>query len=168
MKKTGVIIAGILILFLVGIFSVSISTGSFFFTTKYFRTPLQAYNDFGGDFDPIIGNTFAEKELLFVPLDEKNGLFVGEVDKNRFVVCEIAIKNGKYASKGWSGVYDIDATYYDLDESIDGWNKTSVTDGSVYWLIADEQEETETPYVKSAEAFTHSSGKTFYLVFYKQ
>ena len=111
-KSKILIVAAIIVAaFVVGLFSCSITIGDFFFTTKYFKTPIDAYNDYA-TIHAIYGNTRAEKEIGLLLLDDETGLFIAklyddQVYNNRIVIDEMKIKNGRYVSKGISSLCDL-------------------------------------------------------------
>ena len=111
-KSKILIVAAIIVAaFVVGLFSCSITIGDFFFTTKYFKTPIDAYNDYA-TIHAIYGNTRAEKEIGLLLLDDETGLFIAklyddQVYNNRIVIDEMKIKNGRYVSKGISYLCDL-------------------------------------------------------------
>lgn len=75
MKKGKVIII-VAVLFLIGIFSITMSSNDFFLTTKYYETPLDAYNA-DSAYSAIHGETKADREIGVFMLDEKM-LFLSE------------------------------------------------------------------------------------------
>lgn len=160
MKKNKLIII-IAILLVLGLFSVTISLKNFFYTTKYYDNPIQAYNS-GGTYDTIYGDIKATRNLGFVNLDEENGLFIGEISKTLFVVVEMKLKEDKYASQGTVIIYD-------LEEPSDGMNKNKTTtkQGFFEWAILYSQSEID-PIAKnvSVTPLSHSSGQIIYLVVY--
>ena len=161
MKKHKAILVGFL--FVIGIFSISISTATFFFTTKYYSSPLIAYNETAG-YNAIYGETVACNQLGLFLLDNETCLFLGELDENRFVVNEMYIKDKKYASNGSS-------VFYDLRESSDGLNRnsTQTASGCVEWSIAYTQEEINTLInILSIKTYTLTSGCEVHLVIYKE
>ena len=158
--KRKIIICSI-ILFAIGIFSITISFNDFFFTTKYYNTPLAAYNA-ESFYHTDYGDTVAEKELAIVALDEETCLFIGAMNNNCFVVCEMYKKNNRYASKGLVIIFDIrEATFSQ------GVYTTAVSNGSKQWKIISE-EETIDPDIEIVQikAFTHINGKIFHLLVY--
>lgn len=157
-QRVGIIIV---ILVLIGVFSVSISMGGFFFTTKYYNTPIDAYNA-DAAYSPLYGDTKVRKEIGTKVLDGETCLFIGEVDENRFIINEMDVKNGRYASKGTT-------FFYDLREGSDGTNRnqTNTSNGYVKWAVLYSQEETERlSDVASAELYACSNGQNIYLVLY--
>ncbi len=144
---------------LLGFGSITISFKDFLFTTRYYKTPLKAYNA-GSGYDAILGDTSADKEMGLCQLDDTTALFLGEIRQNLFVVDEMQSKNGKYASKGLS-------IFYDLEEESDGPNKntTRTESQTVSWSILYTRAEVENAVdVKRVETYTHSGGQKIYLV----
>jgi len=105
----------VIALFVIGVFTITVSVGGFFFSNDYHATPLEAYNANAG-FDAINGDTTATKEIGVVMLDETTYLFFGEIDSTRFVVEEMDKKENQYASKG-------NLLIYNLDDESDGDSK---------------------------------------------
>lgn len=152
----------VFILVLLGVFSVSIYLGDFFFTTKYYKTPIEAYNA-DSTYNPTYGDAAADREIGVVSLDDSNCLFIGELNEDCFVVAEMAVKDGRYAAKGMS-------VFYDLSEESDGMNgsyQTNIADGYVRWAVMYSQSEVEKlSDVLSVESYMHSNGHIIYLVIY--
>ena len=156
MNKLRIVIF-IFILVLLGVFSVSINSGNFFFTTKYYKTPIEAYNA------NCTSDVTADSEIGIVNLDNKNCLFIGEMDENRFVVSEMEINDGKYADKGTTVFYDL----REESDGIIGRHKTNITDGYIQWSVVYSQSEVEKlSDVLSVESYTISSGHIIYFVIY--
>ncbi len=152
--KVGILVV---VCFLVGLFSFTISTGDSFFTTKYYKKPLSAYNA-GVAYDDR-----AEREIGLFMLDSENCLFIGELDDNGFVVNEMILKKRGYASKGCTFFYD----FSDLSGEASK-NSTAVSNGDVSWAILYSQAEIEN--LSDAEAvnsYTHTNGHVIHLVIYK-
>lgn len=153
------IIIIVIFFFIVGIFSISISTSDFFFTTKYYKTPIKAYNA-DSTYDALYGNTSVQKEIGRISLDNKTCLFVGEIDENNFVVNEMDVKNGKYSSKGISYFYDSSET---LDDT--KGNVTTISNDYVKWNIFYSKSNAESiANAFSIKSFTLSNGIEFYIV----
>ena len=119
--KVGIIV---IICFMVGIFSFTISTGDFFFTTKYYKKPLSAYNASSAY------NDRAEREIGLLMLDSENCLFIGELDDNGFVVNEMILKKRGYVSKGRTFFYDFGDSSGETSK-----NSTAVSNGQVNWGV---------------------------------
>lgn len=156
--KIGIIIV---ILFVIGVFSFTISTKDIFFTTNYYKNPLDAYNA-TSTYDALYGTTTAKRQIGILSLDDNNHLFIGEINENCFVVDEIESKNGKYASKG-------SAIFYNLDEKSDkeSSNLTQVSNGYVKWAIMyNENEIVNLSNVVSIHPYTLTDTQTIYLVIY--
>lgn len=156
--KIGVFIA---ILFLIGIFAVSISSGNFFFTTKYHKTAIEAYNA-ESTFDAVYGDTTASKQIGIAELDSETVIFLGELNEKCFVVDIMATKDGRYASKG-------PRCFYDLKEQSDGLykNQTETSSGQISWSILYSKSETEKlTNVKSLKTYNTSDGDSIYLAIF--
>ena len=152
--KVGIIVV---ICFLIGVFSFSISTGDLFFTTKYYKKPLSAYNA-GSAY-----NDQAEREIGLLMLDSENCLFIGELDGNGFVVNEMILKKRGYASKGRTFFYDFSDSSGEASK-----NSTAVSNGNVTWAILYSQAEIENlSDVETVNSYTHTNGRIIYLVVYK-
>ncbi len=162
MSKIKVLVI-VVILFFVGVFSVTFSFGDFFFTTKYYKTALEAYNA-DCAFSPGYGDTEAESTIGFAKLDEGIGLFIGELDEHSFVINEMVLKDGKYASNGTSLIYD-------LREESDGQskNQTVTSSKTINWAVLYSQAEIDVlSDIESVEIYTHSSGNNIYFAIYKE
>ena len=159
MKKKIIIFS---VFILIVIFSSSFSYRNIFYTTHYYKTPLLAYNDNCGH-NITYGDIKAKNEIGVLSLDNENCLFLGEINDNCFVVAEIAIKNEKYAFKGTTVIYD-------LTEQPDDYSsrkQTYTSDGHIYWAIMYERPNPAvSPDINFIETYTHSNGKTIYLVVY--
>lgn len=83
-------------MFLVGVFSVTISLNDFFLTTKFYKDPLSAYNA-DAVYDPIYGDTTANKTIGLFEIEKEKALFIGELSKDKFIVAEIKVKDKEYA-----------------------------------------------------------------------
>ena len=152
----------IFILVLIVVASITFSFRNIFHTTQYYKTPLLAYNA-TCSYDMIYGDTKVENEIGVLNLDDKNCLFLGDLNECCFVVAEIAIKNGKYASKGSTLIYDLTGK----SDGINGRNLTYTSDGCIYWSIMYEQSELSVlSNINFIETYTHSNGHTIYLVVY--
>ena len=157
MKNKKVLI--VIFLFIVGIFSISISTDNFFFTTKYYKTPIEAYNS-DGTYHAIYGDTSAKKEVGLILLDNKTCLFIGEIDNNNFVVSELDVKKDKYSSRGMRYYYDINEVSYTTDENV-----TKISNGIIKWGIYYNKSQAESvSNAFSIKSFALSNENEFYLV----
>jgi len=162
MKKKIIVPFIVTILILTGVFSLSISIKKFFFTTKYYAIPIEAYNA-DATYDLNYGDTAAKEEIGLVVLDEETCLFIGTLDdENCFVVCEMMKNNDKYAYKGNSFIYD-------LRERSDGdnFNSTYTSNGYVNWSVAYHKDEIKTFDVENVESFLLANGKSIYLAIYR-
>ena len=158
MKKKKVALL-LLIGILIGVFSIAVSVNHFFFTTKYYKTPLEAYNA-DCTYSAIDGITEASKEIGVFTLDKENALFLGELTTDRFLVAEMALKDGKYALKGTTFFYDFSDESKDLN-----YNQTQIITGHIKWLIVYNQTDVETlSHVLSVKEYYHSGGSVIYLV----
>lgn len=158
MSKNKIILI-VVFLFIVGIFSFSISTGNFFFTTKYYDNPIEAYNA-DSTYNALYGNTSVKKEIGRIILDNKTYLFIGEIDNNNFVVNEMDVKNSKYSSKGINYFYDISEISEDTVENV-----TNISNGCVKWNVSYKKPKIEiVSNTLSVETFTLSDGRNFYVV----
>lgn len=161
MKKYKILIV-IAILFVIGVFSITISTGNFFFATKYYKTPIEAYNS-NSTYDAILGDTSAKIEVGILMLDDDTCIFIGEIDENCFVADEMSVKDNRYASKGYS-------IFYNLREESDGMNKnsTKISNGYVEWAVLYSQEDVDKLLnVDSTKIYTLTTGDNIYVVLYK-
>lgn len=161
MKKSKITII-IAVLFLFGVFSVTLSFGDFFLATKYYTTSLDAYNA-DSTYSAIYGDTKAKREVGVFMLDEENALFIGEVDENRFVVAEMDVRKSRYAFKGTT-------YFYNLKEPTDILNKnqTSTLKRQTWWNVVYDLSETEkVSNILSIEDYTLSCGDVVYLLIYE-
>ena len=160
-KKAILIILAVVVLLAVGVFSVSIATGNFFFTTKYYPTALQAYN---AEPPSVAGHRDVEaaSEVGLVSLDAETALFIGALDENRFSVSEMEVKNGQYAAKGT-------VFFYDLRQDADGAerNQTHAADGDVEWAVQYSREEADRMADGATiHSFTYLNGEEILVVVY--
>ena len=113
MKKAYLIILIALIAIVVGI---SFKFGDFYFTTKYYEKPLDAFlNDdspTNEDFDEI------DAELGTYKFDEENSLFLAHTNDNQLLVAEMKTKDGKYSFVGTTYLYNLEdkLDYKDFNE----------------------------------------------------
>lgn len=155
-KKTAVILIFTAVIIITGWLGISISTGNFFFTTSYFKTPLKAYNE------SMLTNQ-ATGQIGYMNLSDDTGLFIGEIDNDTFVVADIGVKNGRYAHKSFTAFYQRD---YKFD--IKGYERIKTSSGTIKYIVA---------YVKSdleklkcdykVNEYKTSSGQKIYLAVYK-
>lgn len=160
-QKIGIVVAIVILLF-IGIFSVTLSKGNFFFTTKYYSKAIDAYNA-ECTYNAVYGDTTVEKEIGLFLLDNENCLFIGEINENCFAVNEMKIKNGRYASEG-------STFFYDLREPSDraNSNSTNTANGCVKWAAVYSQEEIDQlSNAASVDSFTNTNGCDIYIVMYK-
>ncbi len=119
----------ILISLLIGLVAVTFSFGNVFFTTKYYKNAIDAYNA-TASYDVAIGNTAAMFEIEVILLDDTTCLFFGSIDDSIFVVNEMKIKDKKYASMGTSYFYDLRE-----NDDTDNINITEGSYGNIGWSI---------------------------------
>ena len=142
--------------------SITLSFGDFFFTAQYYKDPLKAYNE-NCTYDIVYGETKATKQIGIQTLDEENCLFIGELNEQCFVVAEMSLKNGKYAFKGTSMLYDIKEGNDDMNTQ----NQTSILSGTVSWaIIYNESVLGSLLNIASINSYELSDGHTIYLVIY--
>ena len=151
----------VILLFILGVFSISISTGNFFLTTEYYKTPIEAYN-VDGSYNAVYGDTSVKREVGLISLDNNTCLFIGEIDKNNFVVSELDVKNDKYSSKGIRYFYDSNEMLNNLEV-----NLTKLSTGYVNWSILNKSDAESVANAFSTKSFTLSNGKEFYLAWLK-
>lgn len=160
MKKYKIVII-VVSLFIIGVFSVSVSTGNFFFATKYYKTPLKAYNA-GAAYDAVYGNTKASKEIGLLNFDDKNALFLGELTENSFVAAQMKLKDGRYAAEGTAIFYD-----FNEDSNLSNYNQTDTVNGHKKWAITYDKSDTENlSGVSHVESYRHSNGAEIYIVIF--
>ena len=91
------ILAAVIVLLL----GVTVSTGNFFFSTDYYKTPLEAYNE------SMITNP-AISQIGYLDIGGNAGLFIGEIDKDTFVIADMDVKGGRYSHKSLTSFYQSD------------------------------------------------------------
>ncbi|MBE5929056.1 MAG: hypothetical protein E7267_06775 [Lachnospiraceae bacterium] len=149
----------VLLLFLVGIFSLTISFDGFFFTTKFYEDPLRAYNA-GATYNAIYGDTHAEREVGVVKIDEEKALFIGELSNDCFIVAGMNIKNEKYAFDGTKSIFE-----YSNERDVNAYKQTKTKSGYVKWTIACDKKSTEELVgVKTIMEYTLSDGRPLLLI----
>ena len=172
-------ILSFLILSALGI--ISINFGGWLFSSKYYESPLEAYNSMTGSTDIP-----AKKEIGFYQLDDEIGLFLGDVPAEteehnlihlgnelyyvkHVVVAEMSIKDSRYSLTGFS------YTFVSFDNSYEkylevGCNQTETRHGTVKWnVFLTENEIKKLDNVEHVKKF-HSEeiDSDFYLVVFKQ
>lgn len=160
MKKYKIVVI-VILLFILGIFSFTISLDGLFFTTKYYKTPISAYNA-ANTYNAISGDTTVEKELGLVKLDDKTYLFIGELEGDCFIVDEMDVKDGQYASKGNRIIYNLKEATNEI-----AINYTNTTNGTRKWTVIYNQDVIETlSNVYSVESYMHTCGNVIYFVLF--
>ncbi len=82
----------IILALIIFICCITITIGDFFFTTQYYKNPINAYNATATN-DIITGASDEAVAVLdLISLDDNNCLFLGKIDENRFVVNEMRKK----------------------------------------------------------------------------
>jgi hypothetical protein len=132
MKKT--IVAITLLLFLIGVFSVTISINDFFFTSKFYDEPLSAYNA-NAMYDVVYGETEASREIGLFEIGKEKALFIGELANNCFLVAEMNVKKGKFAHEGTVVFFD-----YNDEFNVNEFYITETKSESVKWTVACDNE----------------------------
>ena len=140
MKKK--IIAGIIFLFLVGVFSVTISVDGFFFTTKFYKDALSAYNAEAG-FSPVYGDTTANREIGLYEIEKEKALFIGELSEDEFIVSEMIVKDNKYASEGTVYFYNISDMFNSDVFNENNYNQTETKTDNIKWNIINNKQDVE-------------------------
>lgn len=159
MKKKIIVVLIISVLFLIGIFSVTISTNSFFMTTKYYNDPKTAYNA-NATYDITYGQTQVQRQMGVLQLESDKSLFIGELTENTFIVAEMNIKNGKYAYNGTVIFYE----YNDMfDEKY--YNQTQTESGAVRWTVAyNRQDIAKLSDISSVNEYYLSDGSLVFII----
>jgi hypothetical protein len=160
-NKTKLVVPFIIILVL--IVSIALHFKGIFFTLQYYVTPLDAYNK-NCTYDIVYGKTEVTKQIGLLTLDEENCLFIGQLNTDCFVVAELSIKNGRYAFKGTSMIYEIMGK-----DDTDIKNQTSILSGYISWsIIYNEKVLGSLSNVSSINEYELMDGHRIYLVIYDQ
>ena len=157
MKNKIIVVVAILVL--LGMFSITISLNDFFFTTKFYSEPLSAYNE-DATYDPIYGDTVANKTIGLLKIDEENVLFIGELSQVEFLIAEMMVKDNKYAYKGTVSFYDSSDQF---NKHI--YNQTKTKTGNVKWQVFTNKQEVEKiQNIKSVNEYFLSNGSSLFIV----
>lgn len=151
------------LLFLVGVFSVTVSLNGFFFTNKFYENPMSAYNA-EATYDVMYGETKVEREIGVYKIDDEKALFIGLLSKNRFLVAEMNIRNGKYAHDGT-------VIFYDYNEEFDAnyYNQTETKSDYVKWtIVCNKNDVGKLSNVKLVKEYALYSGSPLFLVIFEQ
>ena len=144
-----------------GILPFTIQFGDCFFTNKYYKTSISAYNA-ENDIDAIYGDVSAEKEIGLFELDNENALFSGELKDGNIVIAEMKVKNNKYAYAGTYSIFDMSK-----DLKVDGtaYYQTKTADGYAKWAVVYKESDIEKyKNVNKTEHFTASDGRDIFLL----
>ena len=96
--------------------------------------------------------------------NENYCLFIGQLNTDCFVVAELSIKNGRYAFKGTSMIYEIMGK-----DDTDIKNQTSILSGYMSWsIIYNEKVLGSLSNVSSINEYELMDGHRIYLVIYDQ
>ena len=134
----------------------SICTGNFFSLASYYKTPLKAYNE------SMISNP-ARSQIGYYGIDDKSGLFIGEIDSDTFIVADMEVKGGRYAHKSFTAFYKPDYKF-----NPQGWDEIETSSGTVKFIVAYKKadlEKLKCDYTVSE--YKTSSGQQIYLAIYK-
>lgn len=160
MKKKVIVI--VVFLFLVGVFSVTISLNGFFFATKFYENPLSAYNA-DAVYDIAYGDSKAKKQIGVFELDEETTLFIGELTDRRFLIANMKVNDKKYAYEGTVVFYE----YSDVFDEND-YNQTETESGFIKWTIVCNQYDIEKlSDVKLIKEYFLSDGSPLYLIIFE-
>lgn len=156
-----VVIAAVAVLFATGVFSVSVSTGDSFFSSKYYVDPMKAYKADGG-IDHVKGDTSVKEQLGLVVLDESSAVFLGKVNDERFVVAELAVKDDKYAYKS-EALYEVANIRGNIDVQT-----TKTSEVTITWGVTCEKEEIEkVRNVMLVEEFSLNDSTDIYIIVFE-
>ena len=161
MKKK--VIAFIVFLVLIGVFSVTISLKGFFFTIKFYQEPLSAYNA-DAPYDPVYGDTTVNKLIGLFEIASEDALFIGELTNDKFLVAEMKIKDKKYAYEGTVYFYSRSDVF---DEN--SYNLTETKTGTIKWEVINNKKDVEKlQNVKTVKEYSMSDGSPIFLVILEQ
>ena len=161
MKKQNIVIVSVILIFIV-LISIELSFGNFFYTKKYYDTAIEAYNN-NCTYDAALGETKANKEIGLFVLSDEHSLFLGQINEDRLVVAEMHVKNGRYAFKGTSMIYNRE----DLTEMTVDHNTTNTENGYVRWsILNDETKINDLLNVHSVRSYEVFETDTIYLLTY--
>ncbi len=160
-KKTKIILFALVIVFIIVILNgITISVGSFFFTTKYYASPQDAYHNFNNNMIPLSPPRMPVKDIGIQRLDGDTCLYLAQTEDGRFVVLPLQVKNGKYACRGIE-------VYYEAD-FVGDIRAYEVVDGIRYVLLKEQaQVDSAREQIQSYQKYTISEDLTVYLVILK-
>ncbi|KIR01500.1 hypothetical protein P261_00314 [Lachnospiraceae bacterium TWA4] len=150
--------------FIIGINSITIRNPNFFLTTKYFKSPLDAYNDVATYNYAEGKDGSAESEIGIVKISDSNVLFIGKVDDENFVVSEMQTKNGQFVVSGANYIIDLNVELNSNDREI---IKTKTDSGIIEWSITLKESDIPSDENISVEQFPFGSDHTIFFVIYK-
>ena len=156
------VIAVIVFLFLVGVFSVTISLNDFFFTTKFYKDALSAYN---ADvvYDAIYGDTTANRTIGLLEIEKEKALFIGELSKDKFIVAEMKVKDKEYAYEGTVFFYSITDVFNE-----NNYNQTETKTGNVKWDVINNRQDVEKlQNINLVKEYSMSDGSALFLVIFE-
>lgn len=161
MKKK--VVTVIVVLVLIGVFSITISLKDFFFTTKFYKEPLSAYNA-EAQYDPIYGDTTVNESIGLFEIDNENALFIGELTRDKFLVAEMKIKDNKYAFEGTAYFYSRSDVF---DEN--NYNLSETKNGTLKWEVINSKKDVEKlQNVRVVKEYSMSDGLPIFLVVFEQ